>query len=177
LPGFKRFVRQGINVLVAQTLRIDVRLNVGAASEEVTVNADAPLLRTESSEVSYNIAAKVMNDLPILGIGGTQSGNAGIRNPYAMVNLIPGTAWVPNSKFGKGRNHRVHNDAESLPAARPDRRTPDILISLRETRAKKEAYSGVLIGLYRSGRACDGAGKSSFGRYLAWRVGADGDAP
>src|SRR5262245_19467625 len=97
LAGFKKYVRQGITVLVAQTLRIDARLEVGAASDEVTVSADAPLLRTESSEVSYNIAAKVMNDLPILGIGGTQSGSAGIRNPYAMVNLIPGTAWVPNS--------------------------------------------------------------------------------
>src|SRR5262252_3506152 len=46
LPGFKKYVRQGINVLVAQTLRIDVALAVGAASDEITVNADAPLLRT-----------------------------------------------------------------------------------------------------------------------------------
>lgn len=97
LPGFKKYSRQGITVLVAQTLRIDVRLDVGAATDEVTVSADAPLLRTESSEVSHNVAAKIMDDLPILGIGGTQSGSAGIRNPYAMVNLIPGTAWVPNS--------------------------------------------------------------------------------
>ena len=97
LPGFKKYTRQGITVLVAQTLRIDVSLEVGTATDQVTVSADAPLLRTESSEVSHNIAAKVMNDLPILGIGGTQSGSAGIRNPYAMVNLIPGTAWVPNS--------------------------------------------------------------------------------
>src|SRR6266513_1941177 len=46
LPGFKKYVRQGITVLVAQTLRIDVALEVGAAGDEVTVNADAPLLRT-----------------------------------------------------------------------------------------------------------------------------------
>src|SRR6202795_531990 len=36
LPGFKKSVRQGINVLVAQTLRIDFSLEVGAASDEVT---------------------------------------------------------------------------------------------------------------------------------------------
>src|SRR5215475_9528278 len=97
LPGFKKYVRQGITVLVAQTLRIDVGLDVGAAGDEVTVNADAPLLRTESSDVSHNVAAKVMDDLPILGIGGTQSGSAGIRNPYAMVEMVPGTVWTPNA--------------------------------------------------------------------------------
>jgi hypothetical protein len=37
IPGFKTFVRQGINVLAAQTLRIDVKLEVGAISETVTV--------------------------------------------------------------------------------------------------------------------------------------------
>src|SRR2546430_14403251 len=46
LPGFKKYVRQGITVQVSTTLRIDVALEVGAATEEVTVNADAPLLKT-----------------------------------------------------------------------------------------------------------------------------------
>jgi hypothetical protein len=97
LPGFKKAVRQGITVLVAQTLRIDVSLEVGTATDEVTVNADAPLLRTESSDVSHNITASSLNELPILGIGGVLSGSAGIRNPYAMVQLIPGSTWTPNS--------------------------------------------------------------------------------
>ena len=97
LPGFKKYVRQGITVLVAQTLRIDVSLEVGAATDEVTVNADAPLLRTESSDVSHNVSAGRLDELPILGIGGTLSGSAGIRNPYAMVQLIPGSTWTPNS--------------------------------------------------------------------------------
>src|SRR5215475_13821420 len=95
LPGFKKYVRQGITVLVAQTLRIDVGLDVGAAGDEVTVNADAPLLRTESSEVSYVI--KAPDQLPIFGVGGNLSGSAGIRNPYAMVQMIPGSTWTPNS--------------------------------------------------------------------------------
>src|SRR5215813_2843967 len=97
LPGFKKYVRQGITVLVAQTLRIDVSLEVGAATDEVTVSADAPLLRTESSDVSHNVPSSRLDELPILGIGGTLSGSAGIRNPYAMVQLIPGSTWTPNS--------------------------------------------------------------------------------
>src|SRR6516164_8125129 len=40
LPGFKKYVRQGVTVLSSTVVRIDVSLEVGAASEEVTVNAD-----------------------------------------------------------------------------------------------------------------------------------------
>src|SRR5262245_24808040 len=97
LPGFKKYVRQGITVLVAQTLRIDIPLEVGADTDDVTVSADAPLLRTESSDVSHNVKSARLDELPILGIGGTLSGSAGIRNPYAMVQLIPGSTWTPNS--------------------------------------------------------------------------------
>src|SRR5438876_2258549 len=57
LPGFKKYVRQGITVQVSTILRIDVALQVGAASEEVTVAADAPLLETESGELSHNVTA------------------------------------------------------------------------------------------------------------------------
>jgi len=95
LPGFKKYIRQGITVEVAQTLRIDVALEVGANTDEVTITADAPLLRTESSDVSYVI--KAPEQLPIFGVGGNLSGSAGIRNPYAMVQMIPGSTWVPNS--------------------------------------------------------------------------------
>src|SRR5262249_23875067 len=97
LPGFKKYLRQGITVLVAQTLRIDARLEVGAATDEVTVNADAPLLRTESRDLSHNVNSSRLDELPILGIGGVLSGSAGIRNAYAMVQLIPGSTWTPNS--------------------------------------------------------------------------------
>src|SRR5947207_8494515 len=46
LPGFKKYVRQGLTVQAAQTMRIDVSLEVGSASESVTVEADAPLIKT-----------------------------------------------------------------------------------------------------------------------------------
>jgi hypothetical protein len=97
VPGFKKYTRGGLTVLVAQTLRVDITLEVGAATESVTVQADAPLLKTESGELGHNIAAKSLNELPILGIGGTLSGSAGIRNPMSMVNLIPGTVFTPNA--------------------------------------------------------------------------------
>jgi hypothetical protein len=97
VPGFKRYVRQGLAVQVAQTLRIDVNLEVGAATESITVNEAAPLLKTESGELSHNVAVDRLNTLPILGIGAGQAGSAGIRNPYAVTQMIPGTYWVANS--------------------------------------------------------------------------------
>jgi hypothetical protein len=48
VPGFKKFVRPGIIVPVAQIVRVDAILEVGASTESVTVEAAAPLLKTES---------------------------------------------------------------------------------------------------------------------------------
>src|SRR5581483_5943763 len=48
VAGFKKYVRPNLVVPVAQTLRIDVTLEVGAASESITINEAAPLLKTES---------------------------------------------------------------------------------------------------------------------------------
>ncbi len=97
VSGFKQFTRQGLTVHVAQILRIDVALEVGSLTESVTVNADAPLLKTESGDLSHLVAAEQMNELPILGIGATAAGSSGIRNPYAVTQLAPGTLWLPNN--------------------------------------------------------------------------------
>ena len=98
-PGFKRYVRQGITVLVAQTLRIDVQLEVGAVNEQITVTADAPLLRTESGDLSHNIATDRLENLPVLGIGTTSAGSLGIRNPLSSTQLIPGTYFEGNNNL------------------------------------------------------------------------------
>jgi hypothetical protein len=80
-PGFKQFIRTGITVLVAQTLRIDIKLEVGSIAETVTVNADAPLLKTESGELSHNVTSDRMDSLPILAV-------FGMRDSLGSVNLL-----------------------------------------------------------------------------------------
>jgi hypothetical protein len=97
-PGFKRFVRQNLQLPVAQTLRIDVILEVGANTESVTVTEAAPLLKTESGELSHNVTTDSMNNLPVMGIGAAASG-AGIRNPYAVLQLLPGADWRPDTSI------------------------------------------------------------------------------
>jgi hypothetical protein len=84
MPGFKQFLQTGITVLAAQTLRIDIALAVGEITETVTVDADAPLLRTETGELSHNVNTARLDDLPIMGFGS-------IRSSYDVTQLNPGT--------------------------------------------------------------------------------------
>src|ERR1700730_9290541 len=69
VAGFKKFVRQNITVQVAGTLRIDVPLEVGAASESITVIEAAPLLKTESGELSHNVSTERVDNLPVINLG------------------------------------------------------------------------------------------------------------
>ena len=88
--GFSNFVQQGIRVQVAQTDRIDIVLQVGTTTGSVTVTSDAPLLKTEGAEQSYNINVTRMNNLPL-------EFGARLRNPYSFANLVPGVKIVTST--------------------------------------------------------------------------------
>ena len=100
MAGFKKFIRTGLQVEVAGTLRVDASLEVGSATESVTITAEAPLLKTEGGEVSHNIATQTLDDLPILTLVGsaatfgTATSLGNIRNPLAAVNLLPGARFT-----------------------------------------------------------------------------------
>lgn len=98
VSGFKRFVRQNIALGVAQTLRLDITLEVGLASESVTVTDEVTLLKTESGELSHNVATSAINQLPVLAIG-NQAGSSAIRNPASVVVLIPGVYHEANANL------------------------------------------------------------------------------
>ena len=51
LSGFKRVVRDGVDVPVNATVRIDMKLEVGAIEESVTVVGESPLLQTDRKSV------------------------------------------------------------------------------------------------------------------------------
>ncbi len=97
--GFKKYVRSNIDLPVAQIVRIDAALEVGSSTESVTVEAAAPLLKTESGELSTNVTMDSLDKLPIFGIGNAASGasGTGLRNPYAVLNVLPGADWRPDA--------------------------------------------------------------------------------
>jgi hypothetical protein len=97
VAGFKKYVRTGITVEAYGIYRIDPVLEVGAATESVVVAAEAPMLKTESTEVSYDIPTSTLDDLPILTLTGAPpgfgnpTGLGNIRNPLAALQIMPGT--------------------------------------------------------------------------------------
>src|SRR6185312_2865935 len=99
VPGFKTHVRQNLSVQAAQTIRVDVALEVGTSVESVTVSAQASMLTTESGAVSSNVTTDRMNSLPILGVGPATSSTHGVRNPLASSVLTAGVFWVPNTSM------------------------------------------------------------------------------
>ena len=92
VPGFKKYVRQNITVGVAQTVRVDISLEVGSATDSVTVSEQSSLLKTESGEMSTSIQAQRMVDLGGLGVGGTYATSQGLRTYLSEIALVPGAA-------------------------------------------------------------------------------------
>lgn len=81
--GFKKFVRDGIQLTTGETTTVDVVLEVGALTESVTVTAESPLLRTESGSLGATVNTQVINELPLIG-----------RNPYVFLTLSAGIQYT-----------------------------------------------------------------------------------
>jgi hypothetical protein len=118
VAGFKKYVRQNVSLGVAQIMRLDIALEVGAATDSITISDAATLLKTESGELSHNVTAQRLDDLPVLSIG-SAAGTAGIRNPAAVTLLRPGTTYTGialirvNGAQGNTNNFRVEGQDAS----------------------------------------------------------------
>src|SRR5262249_41654372 len=62
--GFKKSTQTGITLQVDQKARVDLSLQIGEVSESVNVEAEAPLVKTESSESAQVINSKQIVDMP-----------------------------------------------------------------------------------------------------------------
>jgi hypothetical protein len=100
VAGFKTYTHVNLTVAAAQVLREDVPLEVGAATESVTVEAEASLLKTETGDNATNITLEQNLDLPFMGIGTVNSGTSGYRNPYNTLQTLPGvTSYTTSGTF------------------------------------------------------------------------------
>ncbi|MDQ6699740.1 MAG: carboxypeptidase-like regulatory domain-containing protein, partial [Acidobacteriota bacterium] len=116
ISGFKAWSRSGIKVSSNDNLRIDVTLEVGQTSERVSVSAEAPPLKTESTEVSSTMENKLVNDVPlaVAGIGG------GMRNAFQIMMMMPQVksgngegAW-DDLQVGGGQQHDWNVSVDGL---------------------------------------------------------------
>ena len=67
LPGFRKFLQDGIVLNVNQVARIDVHLDLGLLEETVHVTLAAPMLETETSSRGWVIDGQNILELPLNG--------------------------------------------------------------------------------------------------------------
>jgi hypothetical protein len=66
-PGFKKYIRSGYQLDIAEKAKLDINMDLGQASETVTVSGATPLLEPESATTDLTIENKTIVDAPISG--------------------------------------------------------------------------------------------------------------
>jgi hypothetical protein len=116
LQGFQTVTRENVNVLVGQTVPLDLTLNVATLAETVTVTGTSPVIDTTSANVSVNLSEQLLQTTPggrdiwalveykvpsLLitrpDVGGTSGGLQGVYNAR-------GTTSAQNSQYLNGVN-------------------------------------------------------------------------
>ena len=102
-PGFKKAVRSGVVLQVDQEARLDFLLELGAATEAVTVTEAAAVTSTETASTGQVIENKKVVELPLNS-----------REFYGLALLAPG-AYQPaqNSTLGYRGGFNVAGASET----------------------------------------------------------------
>ena len=88
--GFKRAVREGIELHVSDRVAMAVALELGEMQQAVTVTAEAQLLETASATRGQLIENRRVTELPL---------NA--RNPFMLSALAAGVQWNGSMKYAR----------------------------------------------------------------------------
>jgi Carboxypeptidase regulatory-like domain len=91
-PGFKKLIKPNVVLHVQDAPEIDLQLTVGSVSESLTIEAGAPLLRTESASVSTVIDRTFVNNLPLNG-----------RSFQTLIALTPGVVLTATAFNEQGQ--------------------------------------------------------------------------
>ena len=79
MTGFDTYVQKGIALQVDKSVSLPVQMKMGSVAQQVTVNADASMVTTDSATLGQVIGQKEVVDLPLSG-----------RYAQALVFLVPG---------------------------------------------------------------------------------------
>jgi Carboxypeptidase regulatory-like domain len=91
--GFKRFVRNGLQVTVQGAVRVDVSLPVGDVSQSIDISTDSPLIDTQSASVSAVVEGRTVDELPLNG-----------RNTMNLLSTVAGVIPQGSSQGATGGN-------------------------------------------------------------------------
>jgi hypothetical protein len=84
VPGFQKTVKDGLELTVGQSARVELTLDLSTLSAEVQVTAETPLLNTESATLSQVVTNEQIVDLPLNG-----------RGFHELARLTSGVALLP----------------------------------------------------------------------------------
>src|SRR5438876_6342037 len=84
ISGFKKVSLANVRLGVDQKVRADLKLDIGQMSEAVTIQAETPLIQTNSSELGTTITDNQIEALPLNG-----------RNFVSLTRTIPGVLRPP----------------------------------------------------------------------------------
>jgi hypothetical protein len=88
--GFKRFVRDNIELRVNDRVEVDIVLEVGSPDQSVTVSAETPLLNTESASLGTVVDGRRVSELPIPH-----------GNPYFLIGLAAGVSFTRDPRLDR----------------------------------------------------------------------------
>jgi hypothetical protein len=63
-PGFKRYIREGVEVTAGERVGLDIEMSLGQLTETISVTADAPLLDTTSATAGQVINSAQVENMP-----------------------------------------------------------------------------------------------------------------
>ena len=90
LSGFKKTVREGLEVRIGDRLVVDLIMEVGQLEETVLVTAQSPLLEMGSASAGQVIDEKRISMMPLSD-----------GNPFVLSRLVPGVAFTGDLKFSR----------------------------------------------------------------------------
>lgn len=91
-PGFKTAVRDKIELRVGDRLAINIAMELGGVTEQVTITGEAELLQTATSNSGQVIDKAAVKDLPLLG-----------RNPFMLAAIATGVQYTPTRQSRSNR--------------------------------------------------------------------------
>src|SRR4030095_11537626 len=88
--GFKKAIRQNIEIRVGDKLQLDLQLEVGNVSETVNVTSEAPLLETNSASAGQVVDQRRIQELPLSD-----------GNPFVLSRLAAGVSYTGDLLFSR----------------------------------------------------------------------------
>ncbi len=142
--GFRKSELAGLTLRVGQNLRADIQLNVGALSQQVTVESDAAAVNTETANLGEVISSEKIQNLPLNGreyialaalVPGAESGNPkrGAIDDKGYVIGFNGTRSSQNAFFFDGADNTDANQNQLISSPSVD--------AIKEFRVETNLYS------------------------------------